>query len=158
MKKMIISVFMALMVIFSLSVTAFAHPASFASGSHGTVSGLITVKKPDSSSTATMKTTYSVTGVGSEGVSVCFYIYDGENYIAQKNASDKPAAIKLGASGVFYRQIALNEGLNRICVRAEKDGEFQLVYLSINMIKNEVMRDMDMFSPNLGAKYNGWLD
>ncbi len=159
MKRIIISVLAALTVFMSMQCAAFAHPSSFSPDASGTVSNLITVKKPESSSTATMKSTYSITGVGSEGISVCIYIYDGENYVAQKNAEGGNAVTTLGASGVFYKQISLSEGLNRICVRAEAaDGSYQLVYLSINMIRNEVMTDLGSFTTDMQSRYNGWLN
>jgi hypothetical protein len=159
MKKFIISVLLAFVMIASAAFSVSAHPATLASGTEGTASSLITVKKPDSSSTTTMKTTYSVTGVGKEGVSVCFYVYDGTNYVAQKNSDSNPLSITIGASGVFYKQISLKEGLNRICVRAEaSDGRVQLVYLSINVIKNEVMSNIGNISVDLQSKYNGWLN
>lgn len=159
MKKMIISVLMAFVLFVGAAVSVSAHPASFAAGAEGAADNLITVKKPDSSSTTTMKTTYSVTGVGKEGVSVCFYVYDGTNYVAQKNGDSSVASITIGASGVFYRQISLNEGLNRIAVRAEaSDGRVQIEYLSINVIKNDVLSNIGSFSVNMQSKYNGWLD
>jgi len=157
-KKMIISVFMAISIALSLPAMAMAHPSSLTADTKSTYTGLITVRKPDSSSTATMKSTYSVTGVGTEGTSVCFYTYDGEKYVADKDSSGNPQSITIGASGVFYKQISLSDGLNKICVRAEKNGEVQVVYLSINMIKNDVVKEMDTFSTDFGLKYNGWLN
>lgn len=159
MKKILSSVLIILMLSAFCAFGASAHPASFSSGEEGNASNLITIKKPDSASTATMKTTYSVTGVGQEGVSVCFYTYDGENYVAQKNTDNTISSIKIGASGVLYRQIALKDGINRICVRAEaSDGTYQLVYLSINVIKSEVISGVGSFSFDMQSRYNGWLN
>ncbi|MGM9551060.1 MAG: hypothetical protein ACI3XA_02280 [Clostridia bacterium] len=159
MKKMLISVLMVLILLFSVSISALAHPLTIAEGTRSTVSNLITIKKPDTQSTSTVKTTYSVTGVGKEGVSVCFYVFDGEKYVARTNAQGAVESFKIGSSGVFYRQIALSEGQNRICVRAESpDGNYQLAYLSISVIKNGVMSDINSFSFNMQSKLNGWLN
>ncbi len=159
MKKMIISVLVAFVLIMSAALSVSAHPESFEAGAAGTATNLITVKKPDSSSTATMKTTYSVTGVGKEGVSVCFYVYNGSSYVAQKDSDSSLVTLTIGASGVFYRQVSLREGLNRICVRAEaSDGSCQLEYLSINVIKNDALSSIGTFSLDMQSKYNGWLN
>ena len=158
MKKMIICVLSVLMLLI-LAFPASAHPDTVEANLTGTASNLITVKKPDTASTATMKTTYSITGVGQEGVSVCFYMYDGEHYTALKNSDQTTASLKIGASGVFYRQIALKDGVNRICVRAEaSDGSYQVEYFSINVIKNDVLSGVGSFSLNMQSRYNGWLN
>ena len=159
MKRMIISVLLAIVILMSVSLPVFAHPQSFEEGSQSTVSNLITIKKPDTASTSTMKTTYSITGVGNEGVTICFYVFDGEKYVPQKNADGTIATYAIGSAGVFYRQISLKEGENRICVRAEApDGTYQLCYLSINVIKSDVITNIKTFSLNMQSKLNGWLN
>ncbi len=159
MKKTIISVLLVLVVFMTASLSVFAHPATVSDGSQGTVSNLITIKKPDTASTTTVKTTFSITGVGNEGVSVCFYVFDGTNFVAQKNSDGTIATYKIGSSGVFYRQIALKEGENRICVRAEAEGGgYQLSYLTITVVNSSVMTDVNSFSFNMQSKLNGWLN
>ncbi len=159
MKKMFISVLLVLVLLLGLSVSALAaHPLTIAEGTKSTVSNLITIKKPDTQTTSTVKTTYSITGVGKEGVSVCFYVHDGSKYVAKTNQDGTLAAFSIGKSGVFYRQIALNEGSNRILVRAQTaDGAYQLSYLTINVLKNGIMTDIGAFSWNMQSKLNGWL-
>ncbi len=159
MKKKIISVLLALVLLFTAQIAVFAHPEYVQEGSHSTVSNLITIKKPDTATTATLKSTYSITGVGSTGVSLCFYVFDGTNYVAQKNADGSVATYTIGSSGVFYRQISLKEGTNRIMVRAEApDGNYQLKYLTINVVKSDVVADVQAFSLNVQSKLNGWLN
>ncbi|MBR5535303.1 MAG: hypothetical protein IKU60_01510 [Clostridia bacterium] len=159
MKKTIISVLLVFVFIMTASLSVFAHPLSVADGSQGTVSNLITIKKPDSAATSTVKTTYSITGVGNEGVSICIYTYNGTEFVPQKNGDDTVATYTIGSSGVFYRQIALKEGENRIMVRAEaSDGTYQLSYLSITVVNNSVMTDINSFSLNMQSKLNGWLN
>lgn len=159
MKKMIISVLLAMVLTFTGAVAAFAHPESFEEGSQSTVSNLITIRKPDTASVSTVKTTYSVTGVGTEGVSICFYIFDGAKYVPVKNNDGTIASYTIGTSGVFYRQISLSEGENRICVRAEaSDGTYQLSYLTITVVKSGVMTNINSFSLNMQSKLNGWLN
>lgn len=159
MKKSIISVLLVFVFIMTASLSVFAHPATVADGSQGTVSNLITIKKPDTASTSTVKTTYSITGVGSEGVSVCIYTYDGSAFVPQKNSDGTVATYTIGSSGVFYRQIALKEGENRICVRAEaENGGYQLSYLTITVVNSSVMTDISSFSLNMQSKLNGWLN
>ena len=159
MKKTIISVLLVFVFILTASVSVFAHPATIADGTEGTGSSLITIKKPDSASTSTVKTKYSITGIGSEGVSICIYTHNGTSYVPQKNADGSVATYTIGSSGVFYRQIALKEGENRICVRAEAiDGKSQLCYLTITVVNSAVMTDINSFSLNMQSKLNGWLN
>ncbi len=160
MKKKIISVLLAMMIFLTASVAVFAqHPENFTEGSQSTVNNLITIRKPDSATTSTVKTTYSVTGSGKEGVTVCFYSFDGEKYVPQKDENGAIVSYTIGASGVFYRQVSLKEGENKICVRAEaSDGSYQLSYLTINVVKSGVMTDIRTFSFNMQSKLNGWLN
>ena len=159
MKKTIISVLLVFVFIMTASLSVFAHPATVADGSQSTVSNLITIKKPDSTSTSTVKKTYSITGIGSEGVSICIYTHNGAGYVPQKNSDGTTATYTIGSSGVFYRQIALKEGENRICVRAEaSDGSYQLSYLTITVVNSAVMTDINSFSLNMQSKLNGWLN
>lgn len=159
MKKMIISVLLALAICMTASLAVFAHPYSFSEGSQGTVSNLITIRKPDTASVSTVKNTYSITGVGSEGVSVSFYVFDGEKYTQCKNADGTAITYKIGTSGVFYRQLSLSEGANRIAVRAEAaNGSYQIVYFTINVVKNGIMANINTFSLDMQSKLNGWLN
>lgn len=159
MKKSIISVLLVFVFIMTASLSVFAHPATLADGTEGTVANLITIKKPDTASTSTVKKTYSVTGVGKEGVSVCIYTYNGSEFVPQKDSDGVANTYTIGSSGVFYRQIALKEGENRICVRAEADnGSYQLSYLTITVVNNSVMSDISSFSLNMQSKLNGWLN
>lgn len=159
MKKKIISVLLVLVVLFTAQISVCAHPEFVQEGSQSTVSNLITIKKPDTPQTSILKSTYSITGVGSTGVTVCFYLFDGTNYVAQKNADGTVATYTIGSSGVFYRQLSLKEGTNRILVRAQApNGGYQLKYLTINVVKNDVMADIQAFSLNVQSKLNGWLN
>ncbi len=159
MKKTFISVLLVLIMVIVSSVSVFAHPDVVADGSQSTVSNLIKIKKPDTLSTSTVKTTYSITGTGSEGVSVCFYIFDGEDYEPYKNNDGSAAVVKIGSSGVFYRQISLKDGENRICVRAENaNGDYQYAYITISVISSAAMTDINSFSLNMQSKLNGWLN
>ena len=159
MKRMIISVLLAMLILMTGAVNIFAHPESFEEGSQSTVSNLITIRKPDTASVSTVNTTYSITGVGSEGVSVSFYVYDGTNYVQCKNADGTPYSYTIGTSGVFYRQLSLTEGENKVCVRAESSsGSCQLEYFTINVVKSEVVININSFSLNMQSKLNGWLN
>lgn len=159
MKKMIISVLLAMIILMTTSLLVFAHPESFVEGSQSTVSNLITIRKPDTSSVSTVKTTYSITGVGSEGVNVSFYLFDGEKYAQCKNADGTASTYTIGTSGVFYRQLSLAEGANRICVRAEaSDGTYQLEYFTINVVQNGLIVNISTFSLDMQSKLNGWLN
>lgn len=147
----------AVLILFSgLGVFA-AHPATITSNETGTATDLIVVKKPETRNSATTKTTYGITGTGKNGVSVAYYISDGSEYSLMKNSNGETAKTKIGAAGVFYKQVNLYEGHNKFAVRAEYNGAVQVTYFDINLLKQEVLDNMSSFTYDVQAIFTGWL-
>ena len=134
-----------------------AHPDTIGSAESSTASDLIVVKKPETNNSATTKTTYGVTGTGKNGVSVAYYKYDGGGYTAIKSSSGDTAQTKIGAAGVFYKQMSLSEGHNKFAVRAEYNGLCQVVYFDINLLKREVLDNVNSFTYDVQSIFTGWI-
>lgn len=138
---------------------AFAeHPAAIGSSESSTASDLVVVKKPETKNSATTKTTYGITGTGKSGVSVAYYVSDGNDGYTQLRTDDGEAVkTQIGAAKVFYKQVNLSEGHNKFAVRAEYNGLYQITYFDINLIKQEVIDNMNSFTNDVQAIFNGWL-
>ncbi len=155
--KHIGAVLAAILVMFS-SVCAFgAHPESIGGNESSTASDLIVVKKPETKNSATSKTTYGVTGTGKNGVSVAYYRYDGSTYSIIRNSQGTASQTTIGAAGVFYKQMTLSEGHNKFAVRAEYDGKCQVAYFDINLLKKEVLDNVNNFTYDVQSIFTGWI-
>ncbi len=134
-----------------------AHPNSIGAAESSTASDLIVVKKPETNNSATTKTTYGITGTGKNGVSVAYYKYDGSGYSAILNSDGAASQTKIGAAGVFYKQMSLSEGHNKFAVRAEYKGLSQVIYLDINLLKREVLDNVNSFTYDVQSIFTGWI-
>lgn len=136
-----------------------AHPATLAPDTEGNATNLIAIRKPETTKSATTKTTYGLTGASKAGVSVAVYRRDNgaETYAALRNDNDAIAKTTIGASGIFYKQVSLGEGHNRFAVRAEAaDGTYQIVYFDINVLKQEILDNINTFTYDVQSIFNGW--
>ncbi len=149
---------MAMVMIVSCSTIAFAyHPETVAPGTQGITDNLISIKKPETSNSATLRTVYGITGIGSKGVGVALYKFDGLDYRIMYNESGYRQEGTLGATGIFYRQVNLNEGHNLFMVRAEAtDGTYQLVYFDINMLRYDIITNIRAITNS--CNFSGWLN
>ncbi|MCH5187670.1 MAG: hypothetical protein J1F63_04650 [Oscillospiraceae bacterium] len=153
-----VSAVMAAILIMLSGLCAFAeHPATLGSSESSTASDLVVVKKPETKNSATTKTTYGITGTGKTGVSVAYYVADGDNYTLLLNSEGQAVKTQIGAAKVFYKQVSLSEGHNKFAVRAEYNGQYQITYFDINLIKQEVIDNMNSFANDVQAIFNGWL-
>ncbi|MDO4562689.1 MAG: hypothetical protein Q4C12_02515 [Clostridia bacterium] len=150
---------LAALFVLAAAQTVFGAPEMITPGQSGTASNLIVVRKPESSSSATTRTVYGITGIGSAGVKVSYYRFDGANYIAIKNSEGNVFESSIGAAGVFYKQVTLGEGHNYFCVRAEDVyGNSQIVYFDINVLNQDILENIKAFTQDVQSVYNGWLN
>ncbi len=154
-----ISAISAVILILFSGICAFAaHPASIGGDEVSTASDLIVVKKPEANNSATTKTTYGITGTGKNGVSVAYYTAAADGtYSIALNADGEALQSTIGAAGVFYKQVSLSEGHNKFAVRAEYNGLCQVTYLDINLLKQEVIDNMNSLNNDVQAIFKGWL-
>ncbi len=155
--KFISAVSAAILIMLSGMCAFAAHPATISSYEGSTATDLIVVKKPETKNSATTKTTYGVTGTGKNGVSVAYYVANGDSYTALTGDDGKVSRTKIGAAGVFYKQMSLSEGHNKFAVRAEYNGLYQVTYFDINLLKQEVIDNMNSFNSDVQAIFKGWL-
>ena len=153
-----IGAFLAAILVMLSGLCVFAaHPSNIGEAESSTASDLIVVKKPETNNSATTKTTYGVTGTGKTGVSVAYYKYDGSGYTAILGSSGDIAQTKIGAAGVFYKQMGLSEGHNKFAVRAEYNGLCQVVYFDINLLRREVLDNVNSFTYDVQSIFTGWI-
>ena len=158
MKKLSAIILVVLMLICSVSAFA-SNPATVSSGDSGTAWDLIVVKKPESKNSATLKKTYGITGTGKSGVNVAYYKFNGSAYSAIKTDEGNIAQTTIGSAGVFYKQVSLSEGHNKFAVRAQSpDGLYQVVYFDINVLNQQIMNNISVFSNGIQTLYNGWMN
>lgn len=155
--KWISAVSAAILIMLSGLCAFAAHPAEIRAGESSTATDLIVVKKPETKNSATTKTTYGITGTGKNGVSLAYYVGDGDTYTAVRNNAGEVSQTKIGAAGVFYKQVSLAEGHNKFAVRAEYNGLCQVTYFDINLLKQEVIDNMNNFNNDVQAIFRGWL-
>lgn len=148
-----------LLLLFSATGALAEHPASITGAESSTASDLVVVKKPETKNSATTKTTYGITGTGKNGVSVAYYVSSdgGESYSVLLNGDGGASQTTIGAAGVFYKQVSLSEGHNKFAVRAEYNGLCQVTYFDINLLKQEVIDNMNSFNSDVQAIFKGWL-
>ena len=155
--KYIGAILAAILVMLSAVSVFAAHPDTIGTAESSTASDLIVVKKPETNNSATTKTTYGVTGTGKNGVSVAYYKYDDGVYTAILSSSGDIAQTKIGAAGVFYKQMSLSEGHNKFAVRAEYNGLCQVVYFDINLLRREVLDNVNSFTYDVQSIFTGWI-
>ncbi len=157
--KKLVALFISFVLAFSAVSVLAAHPSSFSSADKGTSSNLIVVKKPETKNSATLKTTYGVTGTGKNSVRVAFYKFNGSSYSILKDSNGAWAQTTIGNAGVFYKQVSLSEGHNKFAVRAESsNGTYQIVYFDINVLNHNILNNVSGFSNGIQTLYNGWMN
>lgn len=157
--KKLVALTISLLLIFSAFSAFAANPSAFSPDARGNVDNLVVVKKPETKNSATLKKTYGVTGTGKNGVQVAYYKFNGSSYIALSDANGAMAQTTIGTAGIFYKQVSLSEGHNKFAVRAESpDGLYQVVYFDINVLNQEIMNNISVFSNGIQTLYNGWMN
>ncbi|MBQ8807881.1 MAG: hypothetical protein IJZ81_01070 [Clostridia bacterium] len=156
--KKLSSLFIALIIIMT-SFSALAAPDFVSSDDIGNTTNLIVVKKPETKNSATLKTTYGITGTGKNGVSVTYYKFNGSSYASLKDSYGKALETKIGSAGVFYKQVALSQGHNKFAVRADSaDGTYQVVFFDINVLDQNILNNITGFSNGIQSLFNGWMN
>ena len=149
--KKIISVMLAVIII-SLPVLSMASPELISNGAQGSVSYLMQIKNPESDTTTTSNQSYMISAVALANTTVTLYTYSPSSnlYAKMYSADGTPYETKVGASGFYAQEIYLNQGSNKIMVRAERNqGETQVFYLEINVLGKGFLSKIKTFAQNL---------
>lgn len=145
--KRIVSLLIVAILLIALTVPALAAPSSLSSGTRGNSSNLITVKKPETSVSSTVKRSYALSAVGSSGTEAGVYKWNGSAYVLSSSGT-------IGSSGIFVRQISLNNGMNRLAVWAGRGGNTQVIHLEINVVSQSTINGINGYQVK---SIKGWV-
>ena len=151
MNKKIISI-IAAFIILILPVVSLASPDMISNGVQSSVSYLMQIKNPETEYTTTSNQTYMISAVALADTTVTLYTYSPSTdlYTKMYGADGNPLEVKVGASGLYAQEIGLNQGSNKIMVRAQRDeGEVQIFYLEINVLGKGFLSKIKTFAQNL---------
>lgn len=141
----IIVLIVAFMITFC--VVASASPDVVWPGDGGNVGDIIVITNPPTDKSATFDKSYIISGYGREGSTVAIYEYNGYTY------TRTPYTWQIGASGLFFKRIELNNGENILLCRAEDgNGSYQIAKLSITCLGtgfSDMLRDITVDINNL---------
>ncbi len=148
--KRVICILLALMLVLSLGINALAAPASLSSAAKGNAVNLITVKKPQTSISDTTKKNYAISAVGATGTEAAVYKWNESAYVLAGSE-------KIGASGIFVRQLSLSTGTNRIAVWAGRGDKTQVVHLVIRLADQGILNKIINYKINIQSVLKGWV-
>jgi hypothetical protein len=150
MKKMLITLTLSFILIFSLAFTSSAAP-DYINGNDGSSSYyLITITNPDKTYLATYNKAYTISGFAYSGSTVYVYIGDGINYRPYYE-NGVHMSTTAGASGLFVINVNLSSGRNNFLLRAENGSDFQNTKFQINLLSSSMLNLIDSLK---GFKFN----
>ncbi len=146
MKRKIISMMLALLVLFSVPCVSYAaYETSIPLTAQGSSSNLIYIKRPQSHSASTSDKTYTISAVGSAGTSVKVFRYSPDDNTCVLIKSAK----QIGASGLYSTVVDLPASSNTFVVYAEKDGQDQVVQIQISKVKKSTVDRLKSVTVNI---------
>lgn len=146
MKKSLISMLLAIMVLFSVPCVSFAaYEASIPLTAQGSSTDLIYIKRPQSHSASTSDKTYTISAVGSAGTTVRIYKHDPST----GNCNLLKSAKQIGASGLYSTVVDLPDSNNTFIVYAEKGGADQVVKIQISKVKKSTVDKLKNVTVNI---------
>lgn len=158
MKKLAVCAILA-MLICSISIGCLAAPAVISAYDGGTATGLMTVKKPETSVSSTTKQNYTLSAVCVSGATISLYSYnpaDGQFYL-KHDAYGAPLTKTVSASGVYLQQVDLARETNYLLLRAESaPGVYQHVRLDITLLDQSLLDSIRGFAANFRSIFGGW--
>lgn len=146
MKKRIISILLAALVLFSVPCVSFAaYETSIPLTAQGSSSNLIYIKRPQSHSASTSDKTYTISAVGAEGTRVRIYRYSPSENTCKLIKSAK----QIGASGLYSTVVDLPDSSNTFIVYAENGGADQVVKIQISKVKKSTVDKLKSVTVNV---------
>ncbi len=136
MKKRLISIMLALMVVFTIPcVSQAAYETSIPITAQGNSSSLIYIKRPRSLAASTSDKTYTISATGAQGTTVRVY----KQTPGQNDCALIKSAKKIGASGLYSTVVDLSSSSNTFVVYAENGGNSQVVKINISKVKQSTV-------------------
>ena len=148
--KKIVAILIVILLLAGMSMSALAAPSSLSASTKGNSSGLITIKKPETSVSSTTKKNYALSAVGADGTQVAVYKWNGSSYVLSSSGT-------VGSSGIFVCQLSLNTGTNRLAVWAGKGSNTQVIHLEINLVNQGVVNGINNYKINIQTALKGWV-
>ncbi len=156
--KGLLSILCAALLLFG-SLSAQAAPETVSTGDGGTNSGLMIVKKPETSVSSTTKKNYTLSAVCVSGAEVSLYSYDAaEGVFRLKKDAEGNALVKsVNAGGIYLQEINLEKETNTLLLRAEYgEGNYQHVRLDITLLNQSLLDSIRGFAANFRSIFGGW--
>jgi len=157
-KKSFYSILCAAMLLF-MGITAQAAPETVAAYDGGTASGLMIVKKPETSVSSTTKKNYTLSAVCVSGAEVSLYGYDATAGVfrLKKDAYGNALVKSVNAGGIYLQEVDLSKETNSLLLRAEYgEGNYQHVRLDITLLDQGLLDSIRGFAANFRSIFGGW--
>lgn len=146
MKKKIISLLIAAMMLFSISSVAFAaYETQIPLSALGNSSSLVFIKRPQTLSASTSDKTYTISAVGPKGTVIRIYkLVPGTDYCQLVKAEQE-----IGASGLYSTVVDLTNDQNTFVVYAENGSTNQVVKIEISKVKKSTVERLKSVTVNI---------
>jgi len=145
MKKKLVSILLALVVVFSVGTVSFAaYEASIPLTAQGNSSNLIYIKRPQSLNGSTSDKTYTISAIGTQNTKIKVYRLTG-NDTCTLVKSEK----QIGASGLYSTVVDLPQSSNTFVVYAENGSNNQVVKIQISKVKKSTVDKLKSVTVNV---------
>lgn len=145
MKKKFLSIFLAILVVFSVQYASFAaYETSIPLNAQGNSANLIYIKRPRSLSGSTSDKTYTISATGLQNTKVKVYRLTG-NDVCELIKSER----LIGASGLFSTVVDLPESTNTFVIYAENGSSDQVVKIQISKVKKSTVDKLRSVTVNV---------
>ena len=146
MKKKIISLLIAALMLFSINVVSFAaYETQIPVTAQGNSTDLIYIKRPQTLSASTSDRTYTISAVGPMGTNIRVYKQvPGTDYCEIIKSSQK-----IGASGLYSTVVDLTHDSNKFVVYAENGATDQVVTIEISKVKKSTVEKLKSVTVNI---------
>ena len=146
MKKRIISILIAALMLFSVQSISFAaYESQIPVTASGNSTELIYIKRPQTLSASTSDRTYTISAVGPQGTTIRIYrqVPGTDNCLIIK------AAQQIGASGLYSTVVDLPNDSNTFIVYAENGATNQVVDIEISKVKKSTVEKLKSVTVNI---------
>jgi len=152
-----IAVLLAILILI-LSVNTFAAPVSVNGSDAGNITGMVVIKKPETAVSSTTKKVYTVSAVSLNGVEISLYKFNPETglFDVLSDASGAPCVTKVGATGIYVKDIELDVDTNYLLLRAQYGNFYQSVRFDITLLNQGILDSIKGFTANFQSAFGGW--
>lgn len=146
MKKKIISLLIAAIMLFSISSVAFAaYETHIPLSAQGNSTSLVYIKRPQTLSASTSDKTYTISAVGPKGTTIRIYRQIPGTDMCQLVKAEQ----QIGASGLYSTVVDLTNDSNTFIVYAENGASDQVVKIEISKVKKSTVDKLKSVTVNI---------